>query len=53
LRSVPDRPSEFRAAVRAAAEDLSQYIREAAERTRDRVTAAHLAELLRKLEQVR
>jgi len=53
LRSVPDRPSEFRAAVRAAAEVLSQHIREAAERTRDRVTAAHLAELLRKLEQVR
>ena len=53
MRSAPDRPSEFRAAVHVAAADLSQRIREAAERARDRATAAHLADLLRKLEQVR
>ena len=52
FRSTAERPSEFRAAARTAAEELSQRIKEASERTRDRVTAAHLAELLKALEQV-
>jgi hypothetical protein len=53
IRSAPERPSEFRSAVRTAAGDLWQRIREAAERTQDSVTAAHLAELMRTLEQLR
>jgi hypothetical protein len=53
MRSAPERPSEFRAAVRTAADDLGRRIREAVERTQDSVTAAHLTDLMRTLEQLR
>jgi len=48
-RAAQGRPSEFRAAVRAAAKDLSARITAAEGKVRDRMTAAHLADLLAEL----
>jgi hypothetical protein len=53
MRQAPERSSEFRAAVRTAADDLWRRLREAVERTQDSVTSAHLTELMRMLEQLR
>ena len=53
LRAVPDRPSEFRAAARTAADELWRRLHEAAQRTEDGVTASHLADLMHTLEQLR
>ena len=53
LRSAPDRPSEFRAAARVAADELRRFVREAAERTQDSATAAHLTDLMHALDQLR
>jgi hypothetical protein len=48
-RTAQGRPSEFRAAVREAARELSRRIESAQERVRDRATAAHLADLRQEL----
>ncbi len=48
-RSGQGRPSEFRAAVRAAALDLSAWIEAAQEKAHAPATAAHLADLLYEL----
>jgi hypothetical protein len=53
MRQIPERPSEYRAAVRTAADDLWRRINEAVERTQDSATSAHLTELMRMLEQLR
>jgi hypothetical protein len=48
-RDAQGRPSEFRAAVRAAAKELAARITAAEGKVRDRTTAAHLADLLAEL----
>ncbi len=53
MRSAPARPSEFRSAVRTAADELWRRLHEAAERTEDSATVAHLTDLMRTLEQLR
>jgi hypothetical protein len=53
LRSAPGRPSELRSAVHIAADELGKCIRAAIERTEDSATAAHLKDLVRRLDQLR